>query len=196
MNARRFLAVAMVAIAIGAGAPSLGVSEYHPALQGRQCFGVPMAFEPTIGVTPDGALLMSGVFVTNSADLGKDSPVADAPEVGQDAPLGGDVKAYSPRVYRATTCGAWTDVTPTVDTAVRLLSDDAADALESAAPTAASLAVTPDTLDPYVHVDPVTGRVFMVDLQGLACSSLSYSDDRGESWITVPLACGLPPGAH
>ncbi|HUR13326.1 MAG TPA: sialidase family protein [Mycobacteriales bacterium] len=39
----------------------------------------------------------------------------------------------------------------------------------------------PATLDPYVYVDPVTGRVFDVDLT-LAGSYLSYSDDQGKTW--------------
>ena len=44
----------------------------------------------------------------------------------------------------------------------------------------------PVTLDPYVHVDKVTGRIFNVDLIG-AGSVLSMSDDSGETWRTNPL---------
>lgn len=53
----------------------------------------------------------------------------------------------------------------------------------------------PLSLDPYIHVDPTTGRVFTVDLT-LACSILSFSDDRGASWTTNPLACGRPVNDH
>ena len=51
------------------------------------------------------------------------------------------------------------------------------------------------TLDPYVWVDPYTDRVFTIDLT-VACAYMSYSDDRGESWITNPLACGRPVNDH
>ncbi len=53
----------------------------------------------------------------------------------------------------------------------------------------------PNTLDPYVWVDPKTGRVFSVDLY-VGCSILSYSDDNGESWTDNPYACGLPVNDH
>lgn len=52
--------------------------------------------------------------------------------------------------------------------------------------------------DPYVYVDRTEAgsRVFTVDLQGYACSLLSFSDDGGESWITNPLGCGRPVNDH
>ena len=50
----------------------------------------------------------------------------------------------------------------------------------------------PITGDPYVYVDPGTGRVFMSDLQ--LCNYLSWSDDEGGSWTTNPLPCGHPIG--
>ena len=40
-----------------------------------------------------------------------------------------------------------------------------------------------------IYVDPTTGRVFNFDLEG-ACNFLNYSDDKGASWTTNPLACG------
>lgn len=49
--------------------------------------------------------------------------------------------------------------------------------------------------DPYLYVDPATDRIFTVDLT-VACSFLSFSDDRGESWTTNPLACGRPVNDH
>lgn len=39
------------------------------------------------------------------------------------------------------------------------------------------------TFDPYLYVDPVSGRVFEVDYQ-LACQQVSFSDDRGATWNT------------
>lgn len=53
------------------------------------------------------------------------------------------------------------------------------------------------SLDPYILVDehPDGDRVFDIDLT-LACAILSYSDDRGSSWVTNPLACGEPVNDH
>ncbi|MGH3736916.1 MAG: hypothetical protein ACRDT6_15095 [Micromonosporaceae bacterium] len=49
--------------------------------------------------------------------------------------------------------------------------------------------VPPTTLDPYIWVHPGRNRVFSIDLY-VGCSYLSYSDDKGQSWSTNPLACG------
>jgi hypothetical protein len=49
--------------------------------------------------------------------------------------------------------------------------------------------IPPATLDPYVYVDEETGRVFNLELN-LACSTLSFSDDQGATWLTNPLGCG------
>ena len=51
----------------------------------------------------------------------------------------------------------------------------------------------PTSLDPYMHVDRTTGRIFTLDwiAHGVPfCSTLSFSDDNGDSWTTTPLACG------
>jgi hypothetical protein len=52
----------------------------------------------------------------------------------------------------------------------------------------------PNSNDPYVYVDPATGRVFMSDLQALLCSTLEWSDDKGATWSQNPVACGTPGG--
>ncbi|MGH3715072.1 MAG: hypothetical protein ACRDT4_16650 [Micromonosporaceae bacterium] len=49
--------------------------------------------------------------------------------------------------------------------------------------------VPPTTLDPYIWVHPGRDRVFSIDLY-VGCSYLSYSDNKGQSWNTNPLACG------
>jgi hypothetical protein len=49
--------------------------------------------------------------------------------------------------------------------------------------------VPPANADPMIYVDPTTGRVFNFDLEG-ACNYLNYSDDRGKTWVTNPVACG------
>ncbi|HWG90563.1 MAG TPA: sialidase family protein, partial [Candidatus Thermoplasmatota archaeon] len=67
----------------------------------------------------------------------------------------------------------WTDVTPRVG----------------------GVTMPPQSNDPYVFVDPDTDRIFLSDLQVLQCATLSFSDNGGESWITNPIGCGLPPSA-
>jgi hypothetical protein len=53
----------------------------------------------------------------------------------------------------------------------------------------------PTTLDPYVYVDPETGRVFNVELYA-GCSWLNFSDDEGDSWTRNVVACGVPVNDH
>lgn len=54
------------------------------------------------------------------------------------------------------------------------------------------------TGDPYVFVDDSGrgSRVFTIDLQGYACSFISFSDDEGESWEMNPFGCGRPVNDH
>ena len=49
--------------------------------------------------------------------------------------------------------------------------------------------IPPGNADPFVWVDQTTDRIFNIDLYG-GCSSLNFSDDLGDSWTTVPAACG------
>lgn len=51
------------------------------------------------------------------------------------------------------------------------------------------------SFDPYIYVDTDTDRIFNIDLT-VACSYLSFSDDKGKSWITNPVACGRPVNDH
>jgi hypothetical protein len=46
------------------------------------------------------------------------------------------------------------------------------------------------TLDPFLYVDKSTSRVYKSDLAG-TCQLMSYSDNRGDSWTTLPAACNL-----
>jgi len=59
----------------------------------------------------------------------------------------------------------------------------------------AGIDLTTTTADPYVYVDPTTGRVFNDQLTG-ACSYLAFSDDEGATWTHNPAACGLPNDDH
>lgn len=57
-------------------------------------------------------------------------------------------------------------------------------------PTAGGMTVPPETNDPYIYVDPGTGRIFQFHMAPiLTCSVLSYSDDGGETWTTNPVGC-------
>jgi hypothetical protein len=47
----------------------------------------------------------------------------------------------------------------------------------------------PTTLDPYLWLDPATGRVFTFDFY-FGCSELSWTDDGGTTWSTSVLQCG------
>jgi hypothetical protein len=51
----------------------------------------------------------------------------------------------------------------------------------------------PQSNDPYVYVDESTDRVYNLDMQGLQCNWVRWSDDAGESWTANPLGCGQPP---
>ncbi|HJP66806.1 MAG TPA: hypothetical protein VKA30_10945, partial [Actinomycetota bacterium] len=46
------------------------------------------------------------------------------------------------------------------------------------------------SLDPYLWLDPDTGRIFDSDIGAtITCSPVSYSDDSGDSWLTSAV-CG------
>lgn len=83
----------------------------------------------------------------------------------------GPMPFRQPGVLRSLDAGAtWEDVTP---------------------------ALPPWTGDPYVYVDRATDRVFSLDMfPDLLCGTLSFSDDAGGSWTTVPMTCGAPPYDH
>jgi len=83
----------------------------------------------------------------------------------------GDGSASQRIVRSLSPCEAWTDVTFTTP-----------------GPTEQTVPVFSN--DPFVHVDEATNRVFNLDMQGLQCNWLSYSDDFGESWLANPVACG------
>lgn len=54
----------------------------------------------------------------------------------------------------------------------------------------------PASLDPYVYADPVTGRLFNIDLNLANGGFLSWSDDGAETWTSNPLCCGVPVDDH
>lgn len=53
------------------------------------------------------------------------------------------------------------------------------------------------SFDPYVYVDPTTGRVFAMDMgPHVACNKVSWSDDDGRTWLTRDGACPIPVADH
>jgi hypothetical protein len=78
---------------------------------------------------------------------------------------------------------------------ILLSSGDQGRSWRSVQPTVAGQDGHPASLDPYVYVDPKTGRIFDIDL-ALAGSELSYSDDSGETYTTVPLTSTTGANDH
>ena len=87
-------------------------------------------------------------------------------------------------------------VRPTVGTrTVPYVSDDGGRTWEARAPHVADQPAHAYAADPFLHVDPHTGRIFVSDLYG-GCAWLSWSDDAGASWETNPLGCGAAGNDH
>jgi hypothetical protein len=75
-------------------------------------------------------------------------------------------------------------------------SDDGNKSWHNVSPLVAGQPTPPTTADPYLYVDPVTGRIFNDDLTA-ACSFLQWSDDEGKTWsMGNPLACESPVDDH
>jgi hypothetical protein len=54
----------------------------------------------------------------------------------------------------------------------------------------------PISLDPWMHVDPITDRLWNTPLY-VACTWAAWSDDKGTSWDANPIAgCGVPAHDH
>lgn len=64
---------------------------------------------------------------------------------------------------------------------------------QEVSPTILGAEAHPTTLDPYVWVDPDTGRVFDIDLEAVSGAFLSFSSDEGESYTHSVLT---RPGAN
>jgi len=57
----------------------------------------------------------------------------------------------------------------------------------------ADFASAPTTSDPYGWVDPITDRIFNVQMVGLATTWIAFSDDDGETWVGNPHDSGPVP---
>jgi hypothetical protein len=54
----------------------------------------------------------------------------------------------------------------------------------------------PATSDPFAYMDPATGRLFVLDQQGVSCNLLSTSDDAGTTWNPPVPVCPTPLTDH
>lgn len=48
------------------------------------------------------------------------------------------------------------------------------------------------SFDPMLAVDPVTDRIYELNMLGVSCSNLAYSDDEGRTWTDRPMSCAVP----
>ena len=145
----------------GPGAKVLPRSAYPGALPRfeERYVGEEQAWEPTIGFGPDGTAYYQ---VTNE-------PTKARTGVG----VIDDVGGLHPEVWRSDDQGrTWASVSPRYLPATGVAPD--VDRLGER-PTISG--------DPYVWVDPKTGRVFSYQQQAyLLCDDWAVSSDRGESW--------------
>lgn len=65
---------------------------------------------------------------------------------------------------------------------VVMRSTDGGRTFKDTSPNLAGLKTQNVSTDPYMYVEPTTGRVFDLDLQGLNGAHLSYTDDQGKTW--------------
>lgn len=97
------------------------------------------------------------------------------PTIEFDVPPGAGALASSAVLRTRDNGTSWKEVTPSV---------------------AGAVAAAPTSLDPYVYADPVTGRLFNIDLNLASGGFLSWSDDGGDSWTSNPACCGIPVDDH
>jgi len=81
---------------------------------------------------------------------------------------------------------------PVADWSSILRSTDQGRTWEDVTGEAGPVSSPPQSNDPLIHVDRHTDRVFDLDMQGLQCNWLRWSDDDGGSWTANPNACGQP----
>ena len=71
-----------------------------------------------------------------------------------------------------------------------LATDDGGKKWSDVSPKLGSMDRHPQTLDPFLYLDPTTDRVYTFDFF-FGCSLLSFTDDGGETWTTSLGGCGL-----
>ncbi|MGQ0536304.1 MAG: hypothetical protein ACT4PT_09550 [Methanobacteriota archaeon] len=91
--------------------------------------------------------------------------------------------------------GAEKDRVPVGARSEILRSRDRGETWEVVTPTVAGVPVLPMDFDPYLYVDPTTGRLFTAELY-VGCLYVGWSDDEGESWEHNSAGCGFPVNDH
>ncbi len=85
----------------------------------------------------------------------------------------------------------------TLPTTILFRSTDNGTTWEDKSPQIAGERTHPYSFDPYVYVDPTTGRVYALDMgPHVLCNKVSWSDDLGETWMTREGACPTPAADH
>jgi hypothetical protein len=150
---------------------------------------VPAAALPTLVDGGAVAWHPSGASVSSGS-------LALALPVGEERPIG--LSAFEPSI--GVDPSGWVVMDARVEGAagehVRASSDQGATWRDIGPTLASGVSNPPESDDPFLYVDAVTGRIFEVMLQGTQCAWVTFSDDHGATWTTKPLDCGLPPGVH
>lgn len=187
MAAAALLAVVAVAAGTaGARAQQEGSDDGSPG--GPVAGSVQQAYEPITAV--EAAAMEQPANTEVALPDGVERLQLQAVKVGREAaePTIGVDAAGNAFFAAGTFDGAASPVVPRTEV---LRSTDGGVTWESVQPDLPARAESepPVTLDPYVYVDDVTGRVFNLELY-VGCSYLLYSDDLGETWSRNPAACG------
>jgi len=187
---RTSLMLAILLVTLGAIAPSSGVGadQLFPVVD-----GVDQAFHPG---RFDGGLLFS-------TDVPFCTGVDDPPECYDGEPLAVQAVSVGRRALEPTVgidkqgnaffAASWHDDSKAVVlpvTHIRASFDGGLTWVDrtNRAP-AQGEPLPPTNADPYVYVDQTTNRLYNPEAAG-ACLYLNFSDDRGTTWLTNPIACG------
>jgi hypothetical protein len=148
----------------------------------------PAYFEVPLG-TPPPAKLPTTQAIKDTAPL-----VVSATKIGRKAaePTIGVTKQGNAFITAADFDG----LSPATPRTLIYSSSDGDTSWHNVSPLVAGQPTPPTTADPYLYVDPDTGRIFNDDLTA-ACSFLQWSDDEGKTWQAGnPLACESPVDDH
>jgi hypothetical protein len=167
---RSFAFVLVVAMLL-AGCVSLGATP-DPALQ--QASAAPLSTNGIFHALGNATLATSAARSIPARGLQLSTTAAGGePTMGVDKAGRLFVEAFldgDPTVMRSEDHGlTWKDVGPRLPTGQHL---------------------PPQTFDPYMYLDPTTGRVYKNE-NDLECAILSWSDDAGATWTTSPVGCGI-----
>lgn len=202
----RILIVALTLLAVGCTAPA---DQNPPPKTLEPVLGAPGGVAEIPPSAPDPSpTLPDGVVIHRSEGRLEDTSAYPGTPPGFGT-IALDAEAWEPtlgvdprgRVVFATIVNAVSEkiadgVQPTVGTLTTpLVSEDGGHTWSARAPTTAQRHAHAYAADPFLHVDPRTGRIFVSDLYA-GCAWLSWSDDVGATWRTNALGCGAVVNDH